>query len=306
MAGLKLPVFGRPLTASEFENPFTGISYEMLRCSRKGSTRDTINILHASPDVNLVDAEITQVVDFMKTVGFTVERERGPGGWVLADVLVFGVDEKLLPNTNCIFDTIVRGAGLIQGWDVLIYGIGVEPPGGIGEPELPLRAGQSFGLDGICMLHTHLRLRGNTHFWMGFFAYMAIELETYIDRIVGRTDDSLHDKICRLERELVDADMCGLDAKMFLSAANIVREVRNLHAHSQRGMSPGEILNRDTELHKSVQGFTRMAGHYRRLDLLAGSAGYLEGGSGWRRYLARTALAARRWIYDCQMLVPPS
>ena len=128
-----------------------GLQTEMLWCERpapKVSVVDRVNILHVSPDTNLVEVEVARMVGFMKMKGFTIRREAGPARWILADVLVLGVDEKLLPNQHVILEGLVRGAGLMLGLDVMLYRIGIEVSQGRVELNGPLYADQRFGLDG--------------------------------------------------------------------------------------------------------------------------------------------------------------
>ncbi len=83
-------------------------------------------------------------------------------------------------------------------------------------------------------------MRDDIRFWEGFFAYMAVELEAYLDRIISRPEEDPDAKIRRLERDFKEACLYGDDAELFLAAAHLVRSIRNAFVHSQRNISAEE------------------------------------------------------------------
>lgn len=298
----RLPVFGKPPSKLEFSNLFFDLSFEMLRCTRvapKDSDTATVSILHVSVDLDSAAAELGQMTAFMEEMGFAVKRERGLCDWPSADVLILGTDERRLANLGGVLDALVYRIGLVQGWDVLLYGISSKVTTKTRAPERPLCAGPRFGLTGICMLHSHIRLRDDVRFWQGFFTHMAIEVETWLDRILGWTEGSLYEKICGMEYEIADAGLDGQDARLFLAAAHLTRDDRNSFAHSQRNMPTEAMKKRAAKADRFLQEFCDTAALYERTDLLPSQDTYGASRHELIKYLIRIALFARRWACDC-------
>ena len=301
----RLPVFGRSPTESEFGRLFSGISFEMVRCMRaapKGSDTGIIRILHASTDIDSAAAELGQMAAFMERMGFAVKRERGLCDWPSADVLVLGTDERRLTDLGGVLDVLVYRIGLVQGWDVLLYGTSNKVTTKIQAPERPLCAGPAFGLAGICMLHGHIRMRDDVRFWQGFFAHMAVEVETWLDRILCTSEGSLNEKICRIERKIVDAGLYGQDAKMFLAAAHLVRSSRNAFVHSQRNVPAEEMRRRADKVDKLLREFSRIATMCGRADLLPRQDTHVANRHELIKCLTRIALFARRWVAEASRI----
>lgn len=306
----KLPVFGELPTAAEFIRLFDGLGLEMIRCTRtmpEGSAANTVNILHVSPDIDSAEAEITHMINFMKSRGYVVKWEprHKPPDWHHTDVLVLGTDDERLPNLKGVLDTIVYRAGLVQSWDVLLYGTKRRVTTQFIPLERPPCFGPHFGFDGACVLHGHIMLRDDMRFWEGFFTYMAIKLETYIDCVVSRPEKTLYGKINRLESDFKEADLYGDDADLFLAAAHLLRSLRNGLAHSQRNVSVKERRERGSETDKLFLRFSDMASAKRK-SLLLGIDAYVESLNGQIKYFTRIALIARRWVYDLSKMVEPA
>ena len=302
----KLPVFGEIPTEEEFTRLFSNFDLEMIRCMRTtpgDSAANTVNILHVSPAIDSVEAEITHMINFMKSRGYVVKREprHEPPDWHRTDVLVLGMDDKRLPNLEGVLNIVVYRAGLVQYWDTVVYGtekrVTVKTT-----MELPAGYGPRFGLDGVCVLHAHTKMRDDVRFWEGFFAYMAIELETYIDRAISRPEETMYGKINRLESDFKEADLYGDDAELFVAAAHLLRSIRNAFTHSQRNMSVEERRKRGSETDRLFLKFGDMASA-KRTSLLLGIDAYAEGRRGQLKYFTRIALIARLWAYDLSKMV---
>ena len=143
--------------------------------------------------------------------------------------------------------------------------------------ELPAGYGPRFGLDGVCVLHAHTKMRDDIRFWEGFFAYMAGELETYLDRIISRPEKDLDAKIRRLECDFKEAGLYGDDAGLFPAAAHLVRSIRNAFVHSQRNISAEERKRRGSKTDELFLKFGDLASA-RRQSLLLGMGEYVKGG----------------------------
>lgn len=299
----KLPEFGKTPTEQECLDLFANIDM-MMRCTRfepDGSV-ETVNILHASVDPGPARAQLEMMGKFMESRDFTVSIDSMPADWHRADVLVFGTDEKLLPKLGDVTDIVTYRNGLVESWDVLLYGIGSRLTTKAMPPESPVCSGPAFGLDGIGVLHGHIMLRSDMRFWEGFFAHMANELETYIDRIVSSPGKDLNDKIIRLESDFKEAGLYGDDAKLVVAAAHLLRSLRNAHAHSQRNLSAEERKKSIASIDNRFRIFGDAASA-KRPSLLLGIDSYAESRHGRYKYYTRVALITRRWLYDLSKLV---
>lgn len=318
MADLKLPVFGKPSAESGFESLFGNLQTEMLWCTRdppEDSSVDVVNILHVSADTSPAEAEVAQMADFMKTKGFAVRREAGPADWARANVLVMGVDDKPPSDQRVILDGLVRQAGLIQDLDVLLYGVGSEVDLMLGAPDKPLRTGRTFGFDGACLLHAHIRMRDNQQFWAGYLAHMTDKFGHLIASTIlilllvlhGKDDRpklTLDKKINRLVRVLGEAGLDGPDVELFRCAANIIRKERNRYAHMEGDLNPPGWLSFDNHYDYDLwEGFFRIAERYGRLDLLAGvDESEVDNGQGRTLFLTRLILTTHHWLLDCHKM----
>ena len=302
----KLPEFGRVPAESECSDLFANIDV-MMRCTRSehdGSV-ETVNVLHASPAPDRAHTQLEMMSKFMEGRGFTVNIDFRPMDWHRADVLVFGVDETLLPRLKETIEIVTNRNGLVESWDVLLYGTDSKLTTKATPPESPVCSGPAFGLDGMGVLHGHLMLRVDMRFWEGFFAYMAIELETYLDRIISRAGGNLDCKIKRLKCDLDEAGLGGDDAELAVAAAHLIRLLRNTFVHSQQNTSAGERVKRLTKVDDIFNHFGDLA-YAKRKQLLLGMDGCMDGLHGELRYFTRIALITRRWMYDLGMLVSHS
>lgn len=133
--------------------------------------------------------------------------------------------------------------------DVLLYGIGIKVDLMLGAPDGPLRTGRTFGFDGACLLHAHIRMRDSTQFWAGYLAYITdplgylTESTTAILMIIlhgkdDRPELPLVKKVNRLVCALGEAGLGGPDVELFRCAANIIRQERNRCVHLVGDLNP--------------------------------------------------------------------
>ena len=272
----------------------------MLRCTRvapKDSDTNTVNIFHMSADIDSAKPEIQRMVDFMKSAGFSVKREPGIMGDLSTDVVILGIDRERLASLGGIFDTFVYGIGLIQGWDILLYGTRGTVTTELKGSERPWCSNSSFGSLGICMLQAHLKIRDDKQFWIGFFAYMAIEVETYLDHILGRTKKSLHDKMIAMKHMLESYSLYEPDAQLFFAASYVLRESRNMFVHSQRNVPVAEKKKRADKDDGFLQTFYDVAESCGRTDILK-CRNISTDRHSCIKELTRIALWTRLWIYN--------
>ena len=305
-----LPAFGQPPTVEDCNRVLGDLEVETLRCMRTtlDGMPEAVNILHVSPGIGRVDAEIVRITDFMKAWGFTVKRKIWFNDWVNTDVLIFGLDESHLSQVDEALDILTHGAGLVQGWNVLIYGLDGKPTL---EPDLfenPLLTDQNFGFDAICMLHAHMRLRSNTQFWTGYLAYMADRVEYGIMLLIENSSHgkptnygrNLSHKINILASEFGEAGVKKPDVELFTHAAHLIRVVRNAYVHLMAGKPPKQ---RVSELDSHMEEFYSVTERHARSDLCLGTRMSDAGDVGpfdvFTPFFVRLTLILDRWLRDC-------
>ena len=306
----RLPAFGEPPTVEECTIVLGDLEVETLRCMRTTSdgTPEAVNILHASPDIGRVDAEIACIADFMKTRGFTVERKIWFNDWVDTDVLIFGLDESHMSRVDRALGILIRGAGLVRGWNVLLYGLDGRPQLEPDPFENPLLTDQNFGFDAICMLHAHMRLRNNTQFWTGYLVYMVDLVEYGITLLIENSphgkpandERNLYRRINILAGELREAGVKKADVELFTHAAHLTRVVRNAYVHEMAGKP---LEQRIRELYSHMDEFYDVTERHARGDLLLGARDLDTGDVGafnmFTPFFVRLTLILDRWLRDC-------
>ena len=305
-----LPAFGQPPTVEECTMVFGDLEVETLRCMRTtpDGTPEAVNILHASPDIGRVDAEIVCIADFMKARGFTVERKIWFNDWVNTDVLIFGLDESHMSRVDGALGILIRGAGLVRGWNVLLYGLDGRPQLKPDPFENPLLTDQNFGFDAICMLHAHMRLRNNTQFWTGYLVYMVDLVEYGITLLIKASSHQkptngirgLSRKIDVLAGEFGKAGLGESDIELFTHAAHLMREVRNAYVHCMAGKPPKQRIRK---LKSHMVEFYSVTERHARGDLRLGArksdAGDVGPFGAFTPFFVRLALLTDRWLRDC-------
>lgn len=306
-----LPAFGELPTVEDYDRALDGLESETLRCTRaapESTSPNTVNILHASSCPGLVDAEIVRVVNFMKDQGFVVERKSGPDMWANTDVLILGLDGSGMSHAYETLGILTCGAGLVRGWNVLLYGLDGRPQL---EPDLfenPLLTDQNFGFDAVCMLHAHMRLRNNTQFWTGYLVYMVDLVEYGITLLIENSphgksandERNLYRRIKILAGELREAGVKKADVELFTHAAHLIRVVRNAYVHYMAGKP---LEQRIRELYSHMDEFSNVTKRHARGDLLLGARGLDTGDVGafgtFTPFFVRLTLILDRWLRDC-------
>ena len=277
----RVPAFGDPPTAEDYERLLAGFDVVYtLRCTRPApdGTPDIVNILHVSPveqygyDRFVCESEIVEIEKFMVSRGFKIEKIDGPSGWGSADVLILGTDKNHMHDMVERLKTLVRGAGLVQGWNVLVYGLDGKPTLDVGQYGRPLLTNQNFGHDGVCMMHAHLRLRDDDTFWIGHVAYMSDLIDSWIADIVKASPHkkavdgyNMSDKIDVLAGLFSDAELSEQDVGLFSHAAHLVRIVRNEHVHFAANMERS-----NDKVGPALEEFNELVERYGRDDMLFG------------------------------------
>lgn len=305
-----LPAFGQPPTVEDHNMALGGLDAETLRCVRTtpDGEPETVNILHVSPNMGRVGAEITHIGDFMRARGFTVEWKGWFHDWVNADVLILGVDESHMLQASRALGILTHGAGLVMGWNVLLYGLDGTATL---EPDLdgsPLLTDRSFGPDAVCMLHAHIRLRDNMQFWAGYMAHMADRIEYCIALLIGNSPHeksagdgrNLFHKINTLADEFGKASLRESDVELFAHAAHLIRAVRNSYVHLMSDTKRPE--QRVCDLKNHMKRFYNVAKRHERNDLLLGARGPDAGVGAFGAltpFFVRLALLTDRWLREC-------
>ena len=292
---MDLPVFGETSLGSKIEQGNTIFSLELFSCTRllpEDSEAGVVNILHVAADPYQGKPKLDQMLNYMKEIGFEVKRENKKY-WKTADVLVFGA-YQLDPNlVKVIIDEFARILGLVQYWDVLVYD--TKTTSKIPPYECPIYTGQEFSQEGIHMLSSHVKLRDDVRFWEGFFAHMAIDIESYLDRVIGTKGD-LNGKIQKMEKKINNDGLCGQNSRLFIAAAHLMRNSRNMFVHSQRNMSKEEKRKCTEKLDQYMRSFCALIDFYKGIYLYPNTE--TNSVRGLIKYMIKIALFTRQWAYE--------
>ena len=152
-------VFGSYLDDIDFERWMSDFDTEMHRYRRGhyGEKGSNLDILHVSADLEAASDEMAKITGFLEPRGFSDERIPKLKDWPDADLLIIGSDERHSEHAVNMVDYLPSVFGIVTSLDVLLYGLHGRIETGLAPVDRPLLAGKSFGLDGICLAHSHMR-----------------------------------------------------------------------------------------------------------------------------------------------------
>ena len=196
----------------------------------------------------------------------------------------------------------------VQDWNVLLYGVDGKPIPKTDAVERSLLTDQHFGLDGVCMLHAHMRLRSNKQFWTGYLVDMLDQIEHGITLLIKASSHQkptngirgLSRKINVLAGEFGKAGLGESDIELFTHAAHLMRELRNTYVHYMAGKPPKQRIRK---LESHMEEFYSVTERHARGDLRLGARESDAGDVGpfgpFTPFFVRLALLTDRWLRDC-------
>ena len=263
---IDIPKFGSPSDLDESSLHLPGFFIEMFRCTNSnGGSSKYVNILHVSTDLKCALSEIDRIVQFMKEKGFDVSHEQSLNmeNGMNVDIVIVGSEAARFEDAYYIIRRMSLGfLGIVPYWDVLWYGIDDIPPYLPMATQL-LRSNHMFSMDGICLIHAHIRRRDDVTGWNSLYLAMAVTIENYIDKMMDTWNvRNAYEKISKFEVKVKSDGRGGPDAELFFAAADVIRSTRNLGAHALVNMPAEKLKEKVEKMNKLIAKFDELAERY--------------------------------------------
>lgn len=192
-------------------------------------------------------------------------------------------------------------------WDVLWYGVDHKPHP-IDPYSDPVCIDRNFSTEGAHLVHTHVRRRRDIAAIRGLYVSLLMEIEKYLDHILHTRERCFGKKLKEFECKIKRDKHWGPDAKLFMTATDILREARNIGAHAQHHMSDDEIKAKVKNTEEGCFKFNKIAKEYGcgvklppvpLIDTLTDLHVFVKG-------VVRTSKMAIRWIHKYSELQDPN
>ena len=258
MATATLPKFGGRITDAEsnFAEHMTDFSVETFRCSRRyDGYLQEVKILHISMDLEVVQHETYKIIQYMKDEGFDVKHGSYQNSvfreeWAGTNILILGSDDGHSAQAYKLLQLVEAGllSSVMLGWDVLLYDVNVVSGSRpVKRPTyLPRNASsdnilwsdRKFSLDGICLIHAHIRRRNDAAALHGLVGDAMMAVESDIDAIMGEDyekkngqDPGIYCKIEQFKKKIKQNGGCVSEVELFFAALDVMRRSRNIASH---------------------------------------------------------------------------
>lgn len=242
-----------------------------------------VNVLHLGTDLGAARPEMDRIVESMKNWGYVAKIKpdlilSNDRKMLLAcsdtDVLVLGSDAARHASADYVLRCMRAGwFGIVPHWDVLWYGADSvtephteQPKPHAGRVSQPLYSGRKFALDGICLVHSHIRRRDDEFAMRGAYVSMLREIEGYINGLVKNAwkINSMDEKFKAFKDKVTNDGHSGSDVRLFFAALDILRNSRNAGVHLVRGLPPAQVKKRRERSEKLAADFDMLANAYNR------------------------------------------
>ena len=323
-AAVNTPRFGPKLDPDEHKHHMGNFGIEAYGFTDYGRERARhVNILHLSTDLDKVRPEMKLITKFMRKEGYEMEHERNLGlssdrDMLLAgnatDMVIMGSDAARCGSIRYVLWCMEVGwFGIAPYWDALWYGMD-----GVPEPHvkpikpnaklsyLPLRSGREFALDGVCLLHAHIRRRDDALSLRGEYVSLLTEIEGRINRLMEEEDAwreySTKTKFKKFKDRLVEEGRSKPEIEMLLAAVSVLRNNRNIGSHPLTGLPWEEIEKKSLESMKQTTEFRRLAKKYGRPlwpSIVLSSRACHHTATRWEYSIARMAIT---WLEEYSKL----
>ncbi len=260
-----VPKFGSPPDPEESRSHRTeDFAIDVFQCTNPDGDRDKyVTILHASTDMNETRSEMNEIVQFMKNRGFHVKHKPGldTDDSMVVDVIILGSESARFGDAYSIIRRISMGfLGLVLYWDVLWYGTDYAPQPDMPDATRPICSSPAFSLDGICLMHAHIRRRNDVAAWDGLFILALKEIENCIDAIIGiQSMRNAASKVRKFEAKVKSDNLWGPDAELFFAAVKIIQNVRNTGAHTLVNLPRHKLTSMIDKGNQLIAKFDKLA-----------------------------------------------
>ena len=274
---------------------------EMYQCryKRHGEKDLELNILHVSTDLKCVSSEIVKIIEFLESRSFIVKHVSKPKYWSDADILIIGSDGKHSMDAINMVKYLPSSFGIITSLDVLLYGLDGKIDTKLELAHQPMHTNNSFRLEGVCMVHSHIRKWTDVIVIRGIIVAISIDIENRIDTIMDKNsaswkNKSFSNKIDGFKNKVEVDGRLDTDAELFFAAVSVVRECRNTAAHPQKN----DLKDISKEVQRN-EDFYKLAIKHKRLNIrpmpIIRDLKYIIEGS---RYYIKLATWSNDWVNE--------
>ena len=260
------PGFGYLPNFNEFNHYMENFATEMFRFTDNSRIRSKhVNILHFGTDLDGIRHETDRIVSFMTGNGFTSAHDPNPKSWSDADMIIIGSDAARHEAAYYVARINTFGwIGLVPYWDMLWYGTDYTPQLNMAPGAAPLCSGRVFSMDGICLVHAHIRRRDDTMALSGAYGSILTEIESHMDEMMGTWDRRTKDKIKAFRNKVTHDGRLGSDTELFFAAVDVLQKTRHIGMHPLGSMPKVDPDKKGKELESSTIEFDRLAKKYKR------------------------------------------
>ena len=299
------PGFGYLPNFNEFNHYMENFATEMFRFTDNSRIRSKhVNILHFGTDLDGIRHETDRIVSFMTGNGFTSAHDPNPKPWSDADMIIIGSDAARHEAAYYVTRINTLGwIGLVPYWDMLWYGTDYTPQLNMSPGMIPLCSGRVFSMDGICLVHAHIRRRDDVMALSGAYGSILTEIESHMDEMMGTWDRRTKDKIKAFRNKVTHDGRLGSDTELFFAAVDVLQKTRHIGMHPLGSMPKVDPDKKGKELESSTIEFDRLAKKYKRPfrppRFVSNSPVDLHATTKWRFNIARMAVT---WIVRYSLL----
>ena len=271
LSNVDAPVFGSEPDWNQLHRYGKILQIEMLRFADEHKDPDKlVNVLHVSTDLESAQGTIDRLVLLMGEMGFNCQREDGlyvkhdRSCDADVDVVIIGCDRSHHDDVAYFIQKRISHGFLeiSPELDVLWYGTDYSPQLDAKRPLL--YSDHDFSVKSSCMIHAHIRRRDNIEMLRGLCISMMVRIENIIDGMLNTWNKGTRTKIHRFEDRVRKDGRWGPDADLFFATLNIIRNARNMAAHSNEYISNKKQLKRKLETEHLTDTLNKLADRYER------------------------------------------
>ena len=216
-----------------------GFSYEVYQCRREPSDGigdgDNLNIMHVSTDLTAIHDTITEIVDFLESRHFCVERIDVSKEWSEADVLIIGGNRQRRDDVVKLLHVFSSICGMFDRFDILSYTLDGKTATGWSPMEKLCLFGDSFKFECMFTIHYNIRKWIDPVINRGIIADRVVDIEWYLYLVVEWNEEpqfiTLSNTLNRFKINIDDKGRNDLNSEIFFAAMRVVRLIRNMHLH---------------------------------------------------------------------------
>ena len=311
LMNIDTPTFGSEPDWNKSKIYGSSLRIEMLWCTDvRGDQSKSVNVLHASTDLESANSSMDRFILLMKEMGFDCRRESGlntdasSGLGADIDVVIVGSDQNHSNNANYFIQRIALGfLEIVPELDVLWYGTDYTPQ----QPQdMNLQcSNRAFSVEAACLVHSHARRRKDIAMWRGLCVSMLLRIEDIIDGMLNTWNREAWKKIHMFEDRIRKDGRWGPDADLFFAAVAVILDARNVAAHTQDNMPAKKRQEQEAISKNLTDCFNKLAEMHRRPYLkFKHNISIPDRAYKRLKWMNGIAQIATTWIYKYSQLPP--